>query len=230
MAECAAAHNVPGGSGGCFSFPALAGALPLGPFLLFDDTAYKAPYDITSPCSALDPAAAARGFPAANCTALPGTDCHCSSWAGGQSADCPVLMYSSDLCYALANSSQASAQLLDPANASAGLSLTLSGGSSVSCGGVERTTVFDLPCDPTAVGAGPVKVEEHAVSECGYRVTWPTAATCAPVPASGCAAPPVPTPDQCVFFRRSFMCRGVRLPAFMRRGGVGRWVGGRVGA
>ena len=91
---CAAAQSVLG-NGGCFSFPQLATELPVGPFLLFDNSTFQMPSILTSPCVDVSPAAAMKGF---DCSEVgppgdPEGPCNCTSFSEGQQDDCSAFAY-----------------------------------------------------------------------------------------------------------------------------------------
>ena len=99
-------------------------------------------------------------------------------------------------CYALGDLSGGcpTSALVDPANASAGLLLTYTGGTPTN--GRARALRYHLVCDPSAPpSAGPTA--EAQIGNQGdllYGVTWRTPHACstAPAPPAACATPPPP--------------------------------------
>ena len=90
-------------------------------------------------------------------------------------------------------------ELLDPTNASAGVSIYFGGGAG-GAGCASRGIRYEMVCDSNApTGAGPTSVVEHTPANCDITVHWPTATACEAADSDGCPAPPRPTPDQLVY-------------------------------
>jgi hypothetical protein len=153
---------------------------------------------IATPGSAVPPASALHPPPG-----LPQPNTTCTTFASAQATGCPAFMYAGP-CWCLGNVTPPAprvAALLDPTNASAGLTIYYGGGVGGSGCNV-RGTLYKMVCDPTAaVDAGPTRVVEHTPSNCDVTIEWPTRAACVVAPSNGCPAPPKPTADQLVYHR-----------------------------
>ena len=188
---------VEGSDGGCWDFPSVrAMASGHGIFQMLDTSHFHAPIILSTPGAAVPAAAALHPQDPKNYS--------CAAFAGGRDTSCPAFMYAG-VCWCLGNSSRPPVvALLDPANASAGVSLYYGGGVGGSnCAPGARGTRYRMVCDPTtAPGAGPSTVDEKIPANCDITINWPSAAACDAVPSpQGCPAPPLPTADQLMYHR-----------------------------
>jgi len=184
----------------CFEFPGLR-AMPRSPFQLENPHGPHGPhgvaqYIVASPCHAVSAAAALH--PPRSCA---NSTCNCTSFRGGARAalQSPAFIFAGVTCVALGNATTRAAALLDPANASAGVAISWTGGG---VGGRHRRlrrrvgVVFNMVCDPKAsADAGPAgPVEPHVPSNCVTTLTWRHPAACHPKPVACPAPTPAPPP------------------------------------
>ena len=178
------------GRRGCFDFPAVRSMAPTELFLTSDENP-GAKQIVAPPGSAVPPASALD--PKMPCP--PGRDpaatCMCTSFAGGQSANCSAFFYAG-LCYCIGSTVLPhTVALLDLDNATAGVSIYFGGGVGGS-GCASRGIRYDMVCDLSApAGAGPTTVVEHQPANCDITVTWPTATACQVVTSNSCPVPPL---------------------------------------
>eukprot|EP01052_Picozoa_sp_SAG31_P003770 SAG31_NODE_148_length_22511_cov_20.369266_18_plen_398_part_00 len=193
-AAVASPFAIEGSDGGCWDFPSVR-AIPHGLFQMRDTSSFHAPIILSTPGTAVSAAAALH----------PPQDpknYSCTGFTAGRDTGCPAFMYAG-ACWCLGNSSGVPvATLLDPANASAGVSLYYGGGVG-GAGCSWRGTRYRIVCDPTAAaGAGPSTVDEHTPATCDITINWPSAAACDAVPSpQSCPTPPLPTADQLMYHR-----------------------------
>eukprot|EP01047_Picozoa_sp_COSAG01_P003255 COSAG01_NODE_95_length_26957_cov_48.328617_2_plen_361_part_00 len=178
-----------GDDGGCWDFPAVR-AMPHALFQLYDTSNFHAPVILSTPGTAVPPASALHPPKQQNGS--------CTAFRNNHNQDCPAFMYAG-LCYCLGNSSTPEVALIDPANASVGVSLYYGRGCAGS-GCAARGTRYKMVCDPTApASAGPTSIDEHTPANCDITINWPSVEACDAVPSTGCPAPPRPTPDQLIY-------------------------------
>ena len=182
---------IEGSDGSCWDFPSVR-AMPHKLFQMQDTSKFHAPIILSTPGTAVPAASALHPRNPQNYS--------CTAFASGRDQGCPAFMYAGP-CWCLGNVSAPEVALLDPANASTGVSLYYGGGVGGSgCG--TRGTLYKMVCDPAVDhGAGPSKVDEHTPAKCDVTITWPSAAACAAVPSQACATPPLPTADQLMYHR-----------------------------
>ena len=186
----------------CWAFPDLI-RLPAGPFRIRD--AYPMPYLVTSTCTNITYVSAT----AAGCTAFDsddsgGTPAYAMAGAGNHT------------CYALGHPSTAGsttnipaptkaadslAQLIDPANATAGVLVRVDG-----AGVGARHLQYRFVCDSSLPStSGPLNASQTSCGNGCYEILWPTPLACAPVvlPTENCLGPdPKPTAGQLRFQER----------------------------
>jgi hypothetical protein len=210
VADAAAAHHAAAAPNAACAFSLPDPASPATSCLVFnnltrlpaavvkmgENSSFPDQYFVTSPCATI-----------ANQSAL----CPPAPFTGGAPASAAQVYETSCLVLGQPNTSTA-APLASGSSTSRGISLTMTGGDSYSCGGGGRTVRYDLVCD-TTVGAdnGP----DHGVASpvgCDYVVRWRTPLACPATVAGACVGPPlppapVPTPQQANYQRHEIMVR-----------------------